>query len=181
MRHFSLRLNGAFSHQVSYSVILKRRYKALQWTGIRTTSTRVSLHGTCIWRSIFWRFSAGSCPSSSALPAVGRRVDSTAMSRMCDRLLSDSHTLSTLSLRSSILDGNSTVTSVFASAKTASDTSDNIYRITRCRVVKFLVIAPQHGFASRRGGAPIGAGGHDPHFSRQRGTGGTKLTLKTQR
>ena len=22
-----------------------------------------------------------------------------------------------------------------------------------------------------RGGAPIGAGGHDPHFSRQRGTG----------
>ena len=24
----------------------------------------------------------------------------------------------------------------------------------------------------RRGGAPIGAGGHDPHFSRQRATGG---------
>ena len=28
-----------------------------------------------------------------------------------------------------------------------------------------------------RGGAPIGAGGHDPHFSRQRGTGGHDLGI----
>ena len=28
-----------------------------------------------------------------------------------------------------------------------------------------------------RGGAPIGAGGHDPHFSRQRGTGGPNLGI----
>ena len=33
--------------------------------------------------------------------------------------------------------------------------------------------------AGPRGGAPIGAGGHDPHFSRQRGTG--DKSLKTQR
>ena len=28
-----------------------------------------------------------------------------------------------------------------------------------------------------RGGAPIGAGGHDPHFSRQRETGGHNLGI----
>ena len=46
-------------------------------------------------------------------------------------------------------------------------------RITQC----YLQTTP-------RGGAPIGAGGHDPHFSRQRGTGekvnveNTKITTE---
>ena len=38
-----------------------------------------------------------------------------------------------------------------------------------------------HRAEALRGGAPIGAGGHDPLLFEAKGDRGTKLTLKTQR
>ena len=43
--------------------------------------------------------------------------------------------------------------------------------------IKVIASQTWYIFETRRGGAPMGAGGHDPHFSRQRGTGGHNLGI----